>query len=131
MEVAGYYLEHEWCWRRSVSVLLDMLSSTDASSVYRWPNARSQQSVLENQNPNQSRQSNQHRQTNTGAVVFLRAAGPDLTSMSGNAWANNDRGSRETFQQGPSQEQHVPVNGFNAQDARNILKNGVCPSKFC
>lgn len=83
----------------------------------------------ENQNPNQSRQSNQQRQTSRGAVVPPRAAGPDLTSMSGNAWANNDRANREAPQQGPAQEQHVPVNGFNAQDARNILKNGSSSPK--
>ncbi|KAI4191258.1 MAG: hypothetical protein L6R41_000185 [Letrouitia leprolyta] len=42
--------------------------------------------------------------------------------MSGNAWVNNDRGSREALQ--PAQEHHVPVNGFNSQEARNALKDG-------
>lgn len=83
----------------------------------------------ENQNPNQSRQFNPQRQTGRGAVVPSRAAGPDLTSMSGNAWANNDRGNREAPQQGPAQEQHVPVNGFNVQETRNVLKNGSSSTK--
>ncbi|KAL8848443.1 MAG: hypothetical protein Q9221_006550 [Calogaya cf. arnoldii] len=45
--------------------------------------------------------------------------------MSGNAWANNDRSNREAPPQGPAQEQHVPVNGFNAQEARDTLRTGT------
>ncbi|KAI4187911.1 MAG: hypothetical protein LQ348_004003 [Seirophora lacunosa] len=49
--------------------------------------------------------------------------------MAGNAWVNNDRGNREASQPGPAQEQHVSVNGFNAQDARNVLRNGLSEHK--
>ncbi|KAL8734192.1 MAG: hypothetical protein Q9166_001678 [cf. Caloplaca sp. 2 TL-2023] len=42
--------------------------------------------------------------------------------MSGNAWANNDRGNRDAPSHGPAQEHHVPVNGFNAQEARDALR---------
>ncbi|KAL8654735.1 MAG: hypothetical protein Q9210_001318 [Variospora velana] len=51
--------------------------------------------------------------------------------MAGNAWVNNDRGNREVPQQVPAQDQHVSVNGFNAQDARNFLKNGLLTLTFC
>ncbi|KAI4290107.1 MAG: hypothetical protein L6R35_000627 [Caloplaca aegaea] len=51
--------------------------------------------------------------------------------MAGNAWVNNDRGNREVPQQGSAQDQHVSVNGFNTQDARNLLKNGVWTLRFC
>lgn len=122
----GHYPKHEWCRRRKVIGSQSLPSNTDDCSI-RWRNSRGQQSTPDqNQNPNQPRHPTQ-RQTGRGSVVSPRTAGPDLTTMSGNAWINNDRGNREAAQQGPAQEQHVPVNGFNAQDARNILKIGLFP----
>lgn len=41
--------------------------------------------------------------------------------MSGNAWTSNNRRSRDA----PTHEQHTPVKGFNAQETRDALKNGM------
>ncbi|MCJ1298577.1 hypothetical protein MMC08_001367 [Hypocenomyce scalaris] len=44
--------------------------------------------------------------------------------MSGNAWAPNERGNRDSAHYGPPQDQHMPVRGFNAQDTKEALKKG-------
>ncbi|KAL9119567.1 MAG: hypothetical protein Q9187_003881 [Circinaria calcarea] len=41
--------------------------------------------------------------------------------MSGNAWTTNNRRSRDS----PTQEQHIPVKGFNAQETRDALKKAI------
>lgn len=87
----------------------------------RWRTSRGQQSAPDqNQNPNQTRPFNQQRQAGRG----------NLADMPGNAWTNNDRGAREGPQQGPVQEQHMSHNGFKAQDARNLLRNGLFTMVF-
>ena len=40
----------------------------------------------------------------------------------GNAWSD----SRDQGSAGPAQEQHVPVRGFNAGEAKAALKRGMC-----
>ncbi|KAI4173032.1 MAG: hypothetical protein LQ343_003142 [Gyalolechia ehrenbergii] len=101
-----------------------------SASEERWRTSRGQQkSSDQNQNPNHSRQFNQQRGTfsreggGSGQPQHDLVSGNQATrTMSGNVWVNNDRGSREAPR--PAQEHHVPVNGFNAQEARNTLKNG-------
>lgn len=88
----------------------------------RWRTSRAQQNAPDqNQNPVQHRLSNHQKQAGRGG----------LSDMAGNAWVNNDRGNREASQPGPAQEQHVSVNGFNAQDARNVLRNGLFTLILC
>ncbi|KAL8839702.1 MAG: hypothetical protein Q9176_004309 [Flavoplaca citrina] len=49
--------------------------------------------------------------------------------MSGNAWANNsDRANQDVPSRGPVLDQHVPVNDFNAQEARDMLRIACGPS---
>ncbi|KAL9035596.1 MAG: hypothetical protein Q9214_006504 [Letrouitia sp. 1 TL-2023] len=93
-------------------------------------NSRGQQySANQNQNLNQnlSRQTNQQRQApfrERGAINLSRTqdvGGQALTAMSGNAWVNNDR-NRESSQHGSSQEQQIPIRGFNAQEMREALR---------
>ncbi|KAL8754151.1 MAG: hypothetical protein Q9199_004539 [Rusavskia elegans] len=100
----------------------------------RW-RTRGHQSNLENQNPNQHRQNNQQRQrpSREGDIGnqhqgTAKSGTQGLATMSGNAWANNDRSNREAPSQGPAQEQHVPVNGFNAQEARDTLRMAFGPA---
>lgn len=44
--------------------------------------------------------------------------------MSGNAWVPNERGNRDGAQHGRPQDQHTPVRGFNAQEAKDTLRKG-------
>ncbi|KAL8971823.1 MAG: hypothetical protein Q9183_000868 [Haloplaca sp. 2 TL-2023] len=89
----------------------------------RWQTVRGQQS----QHPNQSRQQGQGSSRGGGIGGQPQRARNSsvqgLTAMSGNAWVTNDRASRDPMQHAPAQEQHVALNGFNAQDARDSLKN--------
>ncbi|KAL9610693.1 MAG: hypothetical protein Q9167_004608 [Letrouitia subvulpina] len=91
--------------------------------------ANPNQNQNQNQNLSQSRQTNQQRQTpfrERGAINLSRSqdvGGQALTAMSGNAWINNDR-NREGSQHGSSQEQQVPIKGFNAQEMREALRKG-------
>ncbi|KAL9586320.1 MAG: hypothetical protein Q9212_000988 [Teloschistes hypoglaucus] len=106
-------------------------------TVQKQRNAQDQsQSQSQPPNPHQSRQPNQHRPSSSrdngvaGQSQRTRDSGTQgFTTMSGNAW-NNDRGLRESSQYGPTQDQHVPVNGFNAADARDTLKNGPSSTEF-
>ena len=94
---------------------------------------------MENQNPNQHRQNNQQRQTPLREGEFgsqhqrTSKSGPQgLTAMSGNAWANNsDRANRDVHSQGPVLDQHVPVNGFNAQEVQDMLRMGIFMYQSC
>ncbi|KAJ6130156.1 hypothetical protein N7512_002936 [Penicillium capsulatum] len=64
-----------------------------------------------------SRQSSQRHQNNANRD---RASGGQGDGRGGNAaWAAS----------GPAQEPHVPVRGFNAGEAKNILKKGPGDSK--
>lgn len=59
-----------------------------------------------------SRQSSQRQQNNANRE---RASGGQGDGRGGNnTWAAS----------GPTQEQHVPVRGFNASEAKNILRKG-------
>ncbi|KAI4156861.1 MAG: hypothetical protein L6R39_000951 [Caloplaca ligustica] len=93
----------------------------------RWRTPRGQQSASDqNHNPNQSRPFKPLRDISHGSVPSRNAldpGGPGLTIMSGNAF-NNDQGDREASHQASAQEQSTPVNAFNAQEARKMLKNG-------
>ncbi|KAI4217215.1 MAG: hypothetical protein LQ351_000524 [Letrouitia transgressa] len=99
-------------------------------------NSRGQQSPAnQSQNQSQSRQTNQQRQApfrERGAINLSRTqdvGGQALTAMSGNAWVNNDR-NRENPQHGSSQEQQVPIRGFNAQEMREALRKGDSAPKL-
>ncbi|KAL9039259.1 MAG: hypothetical protein Q9180_002638, partial [Flavoplaca navasiana] len=95
----------------------------------RW-RTRGHQSTLENQNPNQHRQNNQQRQTPLREGGFgsqnqrtAKSGTQGHATMSGNAWANNsDRANQDVPSRGPVLDQHVPVNDFNAQEARDMLR---------
>ena len=104
----------------------------------RW-RTRGHQSTLENQNPNQHRQNHQQRQTPLREGGFgsqhqrtAKTGTPGLTTMSGNAWANNsDRANQGVPSRGPVPDQHVPVNNFNAQEARDMLRIGISTHRSC
>ncbi|KAL8677959.1 MAG: hypothetical protein Q9186_005657 [Xanthomendoza sp. 1 TL-2023] len=98
----------------------------------RWRSRGQQNTLDQNQNPNQHRQNTQQRQqaSRDSGIGGQHQRAPDsagqgITTMPGNAWANNDRGNREALHR-PAQEQHVPVNRFNAQESRDALKTGAC-----
>lgn len=128
---------------RFVQALLEIRIRIYRSDQRRWRTVQKQrnaqdqsQSQSHNPNPHQSRQPNQHRPSSSrgsgvaGQPQRTRESGAQgFTTMSGNAW-NNDRGLREPSQYGPTQDQHVPVNGFNAADARDTLKNGSSSTRF-
>ncbi|KAL8996444.1 MAG: hypothetical protein Q9169_004038 [Polycauliona sp. 2 TL-2023] len=98
----------------------------------RW-RTRGHQSGFENQNLNQHRRSSQQGQTPAREAEIggqhqrtHKSGTQGLTAMPGNAWANSsERSNRDALGQGPAREQHVPVNGFNAQEARDILRLGM------
>ncbi|KZF25013.1 hypothetical protein L228DRAFT_60128 [Xylona heveae TC161] len=57
------------------------------------------------------------------------SAGQNSTSVGGNnAWGNSNRENRGRPPMSPMEEEHVPVNGFNARDAREMLKRGYFDS---
>ncbi|KAL8840346.1 MAG: hypothetical protein Q9170_001361 [Blastenia crenularia] len=105
----------------------------NSASEERWRTTRGpQRSSDQHQNPNYFRQSNQQRQLSSGGGGGPLQRGShsstqESTAMSGNAWVNNNRSNREA-QHGPPQE-HTPVNGFDAQDARDALKKGSFPNQ--
>lgn len=41
-----------------------------------------------------------------------------------NAWQNAEQSGKDGASQRPPQEQHIPVERFNAQEIRDVLKHG-------
>lgn len=61
----------------------------------------------------------QQRQSSRGGL------GQNATS--GNTWAGGDAAKRDGKAASMPQDEHIPVNGFNAQEAREALKQGTTP----
>lgn len=108
---------------------LNLSHFTDIS--YSWRTSRGA-THNPNQIQNQNRQPTpQHRQapsrekSSGGQIPTPHGGeGPGLLAMSGNAWPG-DRTNRDGGSQGPAQEQHIPVGGFNAKETREELFRGM------